>query len=101
MQRLPCNSSTFGRHSSIVVRCIVFLFHNFCTTFHHLYNFAVIINHPPITDFFLSPMLSCSFIDFKKVFKLSVIASKEGSSHGIFGIKVLSSGLCGKYCDFK
>lgn len=46
-------------------------------------------------------MLSCSFIDFKKVFKLSVIASKEGSSHGIFGIKVLSSGLCGKYCDFK
>ena len=64
--------------------------------FCRMYMFAAINNHPPNRDLLLSPKFSSSFIDFEKVFRLSVIASKEGSSLGIFGIKVLSSALCSK-----
>ena len=113
MLRLPCSSSTLEQRSSTCIgfySCKMSLFILHCSysqsSNRHdksccLYTFAVISNHPPMRDLLLGPMFSCSFIDFEKVFKLPVIASKEGSSLGMFGIKVLSWGLCSKYWDFK
>ena len=62
-----------------------------------LYTFDAINIHLPIRDLSLRPIFSTSFIDFEKVFKLLVVVSKEGSSLGIFGIKVLSWELCAEY----